>query len=50
MALFFNSETNLTEVKSGKYQISIAGRLVEGNDALGKSDQGHFRIGYKVII
>jgi hypothetical protein len=39
------------ERSPGEYQLSIAGALVEGNDALnGKRHQGFFRTEYKVTV
>ena len=46
----FMASVDLNEMQPGEYLISIAGGLVEGNDALGKSDQGHFRTEYKVTV
>ena len=46
----FLASIDLTEIEPGEYQIMIAGGLVEGNDALGKANQGHFRTEYKVTV
>jgi len=47
----FMASIDLTELPSGEYALSIAGGLIEGNDALhGQIRQGHFRTPYKVTI
>ena len=46
----FLASIDLTEMQPGEYQISIAGGLAEGDDALGKTSQGHFRTEYKVTV
>ena len=46
----FMASIDLTEMPPGEYAISIAGALAEGNDALGRRDQGYFRTGYMVSV
>jgi hypothetical protein len=46
----FLASVDLTELPAGEYEITIAGALVVGNDALGDRDSGHFRTGYKVTV
>ena len=47
----FMASIDLSELPPGEYAISIAGALVEGNDALnGKRNQGHFLTEYKVTV
>ena len=46
---FFGS-IDTTALKSGVYQISIAGGVVEGNDTTGKVRKGHVLTGYKITV
>jgi len=47
----FMASVDLTELPPGEYEITVAGGLMEGNDALnGKALRGHFKTGYKVTV